>query len=282
MKQLNKFIYILILFALCSTKIISQNLNSNDLFNKENSFKYAQYLFYAQEYELALNEFDRIIFIDSTNIQSRIFYLKCLRYLTRYNEGIKKFSQLFQNNTMATVEAKKELCKLLIKGNYFDKAYDIVNKEFANNDTIFNFFKASILFYENKLKESENFLNSLEKNYSFAREYNHVILKYKNTKFKKPYLSFIFSSIIPGSGKIYAGDWKDGIVNFFMVVLPAYQAYRGFTIKGIRSPYGWIYGSIAFTFYGGNIYGSVKSANKYNRKKLQNLKNEIDIIFDKY
>lgn len=278
MKKLNKILLIsLFLFFSFNLKTKSQ-----DLFNKENSLKYALYLFYAKEYELALYEFDRIIFLDSTDLNSKIFYLKCLRYLNKYNEGIIKYRNFFYNQNEVPIEAKKEYVKILIKAKYFDKADNTINKEFSSNDTILNLLKTSSLLYQNKFLEAENLLKSLDHYYPFVSEYDKIITKYKNTRFKKPSLSFIYSTILPGSGKIYAGEWKDGLVSFVMVAVPAYQAYRGFVKKGFNSPYGWIYGSIALTFYGGNIYGSVKSANKYNKKKLQTFKNEIDIVFDKY
>jgi len=278
MRKLNKVLSILLLL----NYLLIYKTKSQDLFNKENSLKYAFYLYYAKEYELALYEFDRIIFLDSTDLHSKIFYLKCLRYLNKYNEGIIKYRNFFYNHNEVPIEAKKEYAKILIKAKYFDKADNIIDKEFSRNDTILYFLKTSSLLYQNKFLEAENLLKSSDYNYPFVSEYDKIITKYKNTRFKKPYLSFIYSTILPGSGKIYAGEWLDGLVNFVMVAVPAYQAYRGFMKKGFNSPYGWIYGSIALTFYGGNIYGSVKSTNKYNKKKLQILKNEIDIVFDKY
>ena len=96
---------------------------------------------------------------------------------------------------------------------------------------------------------------------------------------KSPFLAGAFSTIIPGSGKFYTGDWKDGIISLVMVSAIAYQAYRGFDRAGVSSVYGWIYGTIAAGFYLGNIYGSVKSAQRYNKRKAENLGKRIEESF---
>jgi hypothetical protein len=53
-----------------------------------------------------------------------------------------------------------------------------------------------------------------------------------------------------------------------------WQAYRGFSKSGKNSVYGWVFASLATGFYIGNIFGSHKSAKKYNKKIDDNLYNE--------
>jgi hypothetical protein len=58
-----------------------------------------------------------------------------------------------------------------------------------------------------------------------------------------------------------------------------YAAYESFD-KG-QSALGGVISFVAFGFYSGNIYGSIASAHKYNRKKngqfIQHLKNDVKI-----
>jgi hypothetical protein len=92
-------------------------------------------------------------------------------------------------------------------------------------------------------------------------------------------LAMAMSTIVPGTGRFYTGDWKDAIISMITIGVTGYQAYRGFTIKGTKSAYGWVYGTIATGFYLGNIYGSFSSAKRYNKRKSEKLDQKIDGAF---
>lgn len=80
---------------------------------------------------------------------------------------------------------------------------------------------------------------------------------------KSPLLAAALSAIIPGSGRIYAGRFWDGIFGFIMVSIPAASAYR---MRDDSGSFGFMmYASAAAVFYGGEIYGALRTA-KYYRK----------------
>ena len=86
---------------------------------------------------------------------------------------------------------------------------------------------------------------------------------------------------MPGSGKIYSGEWQDGLLAFSMIAATGLQSYIGFKKNGIESFSGWFFGTLGFGFYIGNITGSIKSANKYNFKKNEIIRLKVkDILFD--
>ncbi len=97
---------------------------------------------------------------------------------------------------------------------------------------------------------------------------------------KKPWLASAMSVVIPGSGKIYAKNVKEGITSFLFVAAMAYQSYRGFDKQGTKSATGWIYGGLGLGFYVGNIYGAQQSAKNYNRRQLADIHEEVDRIID--
>jgi len=76
---------------------------------------------------------------------------------------------------------------------------------------------------------------------------------------KKPWLAAVSSAVVPGLGKVYTGAWKDGVYAFMVVSAFTWFTYQTTAHKGF-SPYTVLYGSLAGTFYLGNIYGSWKSA----------------------
>jgi hypothetical protein len=86
--------------------------------------------------------------------------------------------------------------------------------------------------------------------------------------------------VLPGSGKVYTGDWKDGLISFLFVGGTTIQAIRGYNKYGQNSGFFIIYGSIATSFYLGNLYGSFKSANKHNEKLRKQIQAEARRIYN--
>jgi cellobiose phosphorylase len=94
--------------------------------------------------------------------------------------------------------------------------------------------------------------------------------------YKSPALAMAFSMVIPGSGKIYSGDWKDGLFAMLMIGSMTYESYVGFHTRGTRSVLGWVFAGLSVGFYGGNIYGSYHSAQRYNARQNLNIHNESE------
>ncbi len=97
---------------------------------------------------------------------------------------------------------------------------------------------------------------------------------------KSPALAAVLSALVPGSGKVYCGQTFDGIYSFVVVGGCAWLAYEGFRDHGISSGKGWVFGSAALVFYGGNIYGSGIAARMYNRGHTERLLDEVQIQVD--
>ena len=83
---------------------------------------------------------------------------------------------------------------------------------------------------------------------------------------RSPFLTGLFSTIVPGTGRLYAGfRIGDALTSLLTVGLTGWQAYDGFRRDGLSSVKGWTLGTISGIFYVGNIYGSVIAARVYNR-----------------
>ncbi|MFH1319815.1 MAG: hypothetical protein ABII90_04070 [Bacteroidota bacterium] len=106
---------------------------------------------------------------------------------------------------------------------------------------------------------------------------------FEHEKYKSPALALMMSAVIPGSGKAYSKRFGDALISFLFVSTNAYASYRAFNKKGIKSPNGWIFGGLAFSFYSANLFGSAKSAKRYNsdlQKRYQN--NAENIIYTSF
>ena len=102
--------------------------------------------------------------------------------------------------------------------------------------------------------------------------------------YKSPTVAGIMSTVIPGSGKLYARRLSDGIFSLLVIGLTSWQAYDGFSDDGVRSTKGWIYGTISGILYTGNIYGSIVAVKLHNRqieeRLLLRIGAEVKVYFD--
>lgn len=97
-------------------------------------------------------------------------------------------------------------------------------------------------------------------------------------KKKSPFLAGVYSAVIPGAGKWYAGKKKQGIAAFLPVVSLGAVAYEAYRKGGVKSARFIAFGSLFSLFYIGNIWGSVMSVNV--RKHEFNREYENKILFN--
>jgi TM2 domain-containing membrane protein YozV len=86
------------------------------------------------------------------------------------------------------------------------------------------------------------------------------------------------SAIIPGSGKIYTGQYGDGITAFLVTGALVYLSWANFDAH--HQFRGWLFSGLAAMFYGGNIYGSAASAQLFNAGVKISLDNELKAYLD--
>ena len=92
---------------------------------------------------------------------------------------------------------------------------------------------------------------------------------------RSPLAAAVLSALLPGSGKIYAGEVGDGLHSLVFIGLIGTLSVLSFRADGMDSVRGWIYASAGGVLYGGNIYGSIVSARRYNRLREEALLQEV-------
>ena len=101
--------------------------------------------------------------------------------------------------------------------------------------------------------------------------------EYDKIKTKSPFLGALFSAVIPGSGKFYAGYRKKAL-STTIGVIPAGAVCSEMLIKnGPRSPHFIVSSAIFFVYYTGNIVGSFYSVPIYKQEKLDELNKKVCI-----
>ena len=261
------------------------DLHAQDIFDLPNSKKYANYLLQQKKYILAIEEWKTIVVrepSDSNNYQ----LLHTYRLGGFYQQGEAFAAKHFSDSIDIRSEFfTEEFIKTLLQNNSINKAQKFLASDSLQIDTlkrkdyIFDSYLLDKNWVEARKLYAENKNLSAHKDISYQK----LLDRTENIRHKNPALATVLSVAIPGLGKVYTNDWKDGAIAFLLVSTSALQSYWGFKEKGTQSIYGWVFGGLALGYYSGNIYGAYRSANKYNQRQQEQILNDAKrIIFSAY
>lgn len=274
---MRKIILILFIIVYCT------NVFSQDLYNFENTKKFAEYLAKSGQYDLATREFERLTFMSPENDSLKTSLLSMYRRSGKYDEAIIRGKQLYSELTTMSASSAVEYGRtLLLKSEYK------LAKNFWESNLKLSFADKTILsatsdILQDNYKSANELLQTVKpEDHRLATNYKELAEQAIAIKRKSPAMAGIMSAIVPGTGRMYVKDWKDGIVSLFFVGTMAFQSVRGFNKSGVKSTRGWVYGGIGFGFYLGNIYGSVVSAKGYNKKSHSGIRTKIENLFNSY
>lgn len=250
-----------------------------DIFDYENSRKYGDYLLKSGQFELAGKEFERLVYFAPNNDTLKTNLLRAYRLSNQTALGIGKLPVLYTDASKVPYSPALEFAKLQMQNQSWTAAKDFwnQNESFAADDKLLLNVTSDI--FNNNFKEARNTLAQIKSpENELAIGYRSILEK--ETHKKSPALAALMSAVVPGSGKAYSSNWKDGLVSLIFTAGMALQSYRNFNKFGVNNHRGWIYGGIGLGFYLGNIYGGVKSTKDYNRKKINALQHEASALFN--
>jgi TM2 domain-containing membrane protein YozV len=270
----------ILIFLFCITSVQFAQTDNVDLNSPHYIKRFADYLFCDKDYLRAALEYERL---ENTNMSDTIEFKIALSYsyIKDYYSAIQKFSGIV-NSSVYFNEAKLEVMKanFLINDfaglrSYFNKSFITeVDKYQTEGEKLFNF---SYLFTDDELPLKDEFL------FPFDIKEKEKISSFYDWKKEPPYkdgtLAGIMSAVIPGSGKIYAGETGDGIVAFITTTVFAFIAYDNF--KAGHTTRAWIWTSVAALFYAGNVYGSVAAAQVHNAKITFEFNDGLNVYLNK-
>jgi hypothetical protein len=243
----------IIIFFLVCIPVFTQN---TDLFSEKNTADFAEFLFRTNQYSFAAEEYERLHFLFPENQAYQLDLLRSYRFANEYSKGI----ILYQHLQSPGLKIQQEYVKLnLLDDNKFNIRRLVSGLD--SNSVFRNNLDLTVRLIS--IPDQPVTLDGIRTNkvdIGLMQLYNESF----HLKHRSAFLAGTMSMILPGSGKVYCGRWKDGLMSVLFIGTTAYQAYRGFHKKGTQSIYGWIMGGLSFGFYIGNIYGSVKAAKIYN------------------
>jgi hypothetical protein len=258
-------ISIIFLFALISVAA------QGNLFDADNSRRFAHYLYNSGDFKQAAAEFERVVFLAPEDSVSRYFLVASYRQSAQSPDiGLRRFQELFAGDASHQADLRREVALLYASGGNYAGMQQFLEKTpvFTTSDSLL--LISSFIFQE---KYSEALLFSEHNQQS---DLHSLVIRSSSLPYKDPNLAVAMSVIIPGSGKIYAGQWKDGLFSLLFTGMSAWQSYRAFHKEGIKSAYGWFYGGVSLGFYLGNLYGSYKAVSKHNNQLQHEINHELD------
>jgi TM2 domain-containing membrane protein YozV len=249
------------------------SLHSQDIRDRDHSILYARYLMETRQYRLAAEELERVDFLSPGDDSIRLSILRAYRLAGDYPSGLNA-SRRFLAGSGESIpgDFAQEHFRLMIDTRHTRDAFLFLEQD-----------QSLPLPYKANMKLGLHLLEQeWDKAYQFAVGRNDItpgmyqmVVESRLVNYKSPALALGLSAILPGSGKFYTGNWKDGLIALVFVGANAFSSYRGFNKHGIESAYGWIFGGLAAGFYAGNLYGSYQAATRYNQKLNDELLDKV-------
>jgi TM2 domain-containing membrane protein YozV len=250
------------IFVLLSFSIVKAQTEIIDYHSPQNTKKFADHLYCRGDYLRAAEEYESLpLLMKNDTISFKV--MLCYSKLDLYNLSNEKLHTIPDNSGYRYSSEHLFLVNTL-KEN--PKGLSLEFEEPALSD--FSLRRQKLInmsyFYDDKINLDKNFILSPFTN---EEEIKTVSMLYDlkiNPPYKSPAIAGIFSAIIPGSGKMYVGEWGDGITALLATGLLAFLAYDNF--KADHHTRAWIFTGLGLLFYAGNIYGSIAAAQIFNAR----------------
>ena len=252
-----------------------------NLTDYSHSLRFARYLSAGHQYSFAAQEYERLLFLFPRD--TIVIYELAQTYRKQGRCGR-------LNRVKLLVDQKKSLFQtpLLIE-EYIRFAYKCGETENLKPYLTFfpeerrNFLELAALWSAGRYDTLRHF--TPPQPLPSSPGYRHlweVTKDFQNLKYKKTGLALAMSAVIPGSGKIYAGYWRDGIMAFLFTAGNLYMAYHFYTLEKPHGFNTWLFGFFGISFYAGNLFGSYKAAKDHNRRLNQMYREKAEAVLERY
>lgn len=243
----------------------------------QSTLPYADYLFQRGEYYRAISAYDQYLFFHATRYQDSSYctmqILKCYYFGQEYKSAI-GFGESYLASCKVGGQPKDDLARYVglsyLKMGYpksamlyFDTTIESPRLKLLNG--------ICHLFLNEWDKANEQFIsigNTSDSTTSASvKDLSRIALNGKTLSARSPAFAGILSTVLPGAGYAYTGNYQTGIFSLALNALllgSAFELHRNnFKFTGT-----FIF-IVGFGWYIGNIYGSYTSAVKYNESIRQ-------------
>jgi len=261
--------------------LLPDTIYPQNLLDYSNSLKYANYLFGSHQYKLAVSEFERVVFLAPHDTISKLKLIRSYRYSNNFTTARKRIEDFYSGDlNNFPVAFSDEYIKNLLCENQFQEATDFLRKNISLDIDTRQTYQLGIYVMESRWDEASQFVDGPGIHQDRTEKFDalhEVMIKGLNTRYKNPALAASLSAVIPGAGRLYTKQWKDGIFSFLFISAASWLTYKSYIHSGIDLN-SILAGTFTLSFYSANIYGSGKSANRYNQRINQTCRTEAEKI----
>jgi putative component of membrane protein insertase Oxa1/YidC/SpoIIIJ protein YidD/TM2 domain-containing membrane protein YozV len=252
---------------------------------KSHELGFACFLYNEKQFYRAVTEFYRYLhqFPDDQHKNSILLLIACSNFeARRFSDAAEIFNKVFTDKLEDDIYIFSQFMRglsLFYQNQYYQAQhiwYELLqnNKEkYLKNVLLVCLFSVSIIVED--LQRVSFFIERNDTTQIEQRIYSKYLEFSKNKK--SPLRSGIFSAIIPGTGQVYSGRTKEGVIALITNLGLGFLVYDSF--KDNRGPAtNTINSLIGLQFYLGNIIGAKRSAEIYNQQKKQKIIDELNDI----
>jgi uncharacterized protein YihD (DUF1040 family) len=266
-------ISLLIFLAIAAPTLPSQNIYDHD-----HSREFARYLMVTQQYNLAAGEWERVLFLNPADTAARLNLVKSYRLSGQPEKGWSNLNAWNPAGSL-TNDFAREAIQLTFNLNDFQSFRSVMERSAGLPEPERDNYYLGAWLLEGQWAVPRAIRKA---DPAWIDGANRPLLdlydKTGSIRYKSPAAATALSAVIPGLGKIYSHDWKDGLFSLLFVGTNVWQSYRGFSRNGIESVTGWIFGALAAGFYTANLFGSWKSASDYNHNQIDLIRHEAESL----
>jgi hypothetical protein len=254
--------------------------SGQDLYDYQHSLIYGKFLMNTRQFNLATEEFERLLFMNPLDDTIKQHLVHAYLLGQQYQLVLRRTDSLFANPAQLPWPIALDYSRAMVLNEAPFKVNDFLkqNPNLSQDEKLYLKLNSQLLSYQ-WLEAEKTYNSMISGGYAAGPQYDVLFKEIHNAEYKKAGLALGMSAILPGSGKAYTGEWKDGLVSLLFVAGSAIQAYRGHQLYGKKSTFFIAYTSLAATFYLGNLYGSFKSARKHNDKIRKQLHSRMADTF---
>lgn len=261
---------------------LSASLDAQNLYDYAHSRAYARHLLQTRQYGLAAEEYERLVFMQPQNDTLRVELLRAYRRGKNPQQGLACWEKWQREPIPArrTHLLESERVKLLLCAGQPAEARAVATTLVATDSAEWRRTRLFSFVLEQNWRDARASLQDFPSTEKIPQrsETENLIRRGERAKTKKPWAAAALSIPLPGLGKAYAGQWKDGAMSLLFVGLNGWLAQRRFQKEGADTFWGWVHGGFALGFYIGNIYGAHKAARQHNRQTRSRLQHDAEAL----
>ncbi len=254
---------------------------------------FADYLYGQGEYDMASQEYLRIIYTHDEDTlacpEASLRLARCWQELGRREDAYFLYTFLHRNLSDAELRAGAMMGagSVLEESGNFDSARELYTDAAVTSEDTETMARAGIMAglmnarmgnWEASAEELRMLSLTADPFSEISANLAEKVAEGQYLPHRSPLLCGISSALLPGSGQMICGHYTDGIIAFGVNGALAWLFYE--SLQEDNTTTSVLLGWLGLSFYGGNIYGGSRAAVTYNSARRRELIEEVKGILE--